>query len=207
MGNKEQESWFEEMLRCNSRFLDIKMELPKNNTRNSEEIAVILLYNNPQTQLDEMIQSQKADISAEMANILAKNNPQTKLDEMVEQVRDNLNFQNIVITPYMRTQQYQIFRSYWLGLPNYIQQTIACGGEILLSGIGNPDPALLETFVQYAQFYLNSFYSELGLEATVIAPEYQNQGYDKKSVIKMVGDYRLSVKPKVKMQEGSGKNR
>lgn len=207
MGNKEQESWFEEMLRCNSRFLDIKMELPKNDTQNSEEIAIILLHNNPQAQLDEMIQSQKTDISAEMANILAKNNPQTKLDEMVEQVRDNPNSQNIVITPYMCTPQYQIFRSYWLGLPNYIQQAIAYGGEILLSEIGNPDPALLETFVQYAQFYLDSFYSELGLEATIILPEYQNQGYDKKSVIKMVRDYRLSVKPKVKMQEESGKNR
>lgn len=205
MEKQEQESWFEEMLRCNSHFLNVKMDLPKKDSDDSVEIAIILQNNNPQAKLDAMIQDQKEGISDETMMILELNDPQAKLNKMIQQTKENLKTQDIVITPYMRTQEYQIFRAYWLGLPNYIRQTIMNGGEIILAGIGNPDPVLLETFVQYSQFYLDSFCPELGLEAKIIAPEYQNQGYDKQSVIKMVGNYRLSVQPRIKEQENQGK--
>ncbi len=201
------ESWFEQLIRCNSQFPEVdkeKMDLPTSDKQNPEvdvDMDAILKTNSPQTSLDELIQRKNTELTEEeAAAILEKHTAsQSTIDQLIQQ-QNQAKEQPMVITPYMRTSGYQNLRVYWYQLPILIPQIVMQGGEnggeLNFQGVGEPDENLLEQFELTVQKYLDYYFSEIGLEAHIKKPVYQENG----GIYKKIGDYRLSIQKHEKIK-------
>lgn len=176
-----EESWFEEMIRLNSRFPEVnqeRQELPNREYSNLTQTDEILKRINPQTDLDTLIQKQ------------------IEQDQVSKGTTDEVSNNKVVLTPYMYTPGYQKLRNYWLCLPTCIQQAIATGGEFILQGIGLPDENLLEEFRKTSQIYLDYYFPTFELEAVIKTPEYHGNG----NLYKETSGYRLSIQKREKIK-------
>ncbi len=201
------ESWFEQLIRCNSQFPEVdqeKMDLPTSDKQNPEvdvDMDAILKTNSPQTSLDALIQRKNTELTEkEAAAILEKHTAsQSTIDQLIQQ-QNQVEKQPVVITPYMRTSGYQKLRTYWYSLPALIPQMVMqCGengGELNFQGVGEPDENLLVEFELTVQQYLDYYLSEMGLEAHIKKPVYQENG----GIYKKIGDYRLSIQKHEKIK-------
>lgn len=205
-----EESWFEEMIRLNSRFPEVsqeKQELPNREYASLNQTDEILKRINPQVALDTLIQEQvvQNEPSKEtMDEILRRTNPQTDLDVLIQkQVSQNeppkekakeVSNNKVVLTPYMYTPGYQKLRNYWLCLPTCIQQAIETGGEFIFREIGIPDENLLEEFRKASQTYLDYYFPTFELEVVIKTPEYHGNG----NLYKEATGYRLSIQKREK---------
>lgn len=207
MDEKMGESWFEQLIRCNSQFPEVdqeKMDLPTSDKQNPEvdvDMDAILKTNSPQTSLDALIQRKNTELTEkEAAAILEKHTAsQSTIDQLIQQ-QNQVEKQPVVITPYMRTSGYQKLRAYWYSLPTLIPQMVMqCGengGELNFQGVGEPDENLLVEFELTVQQYLDYYLSEMGLEAHIKKPVYQENG----GIYKKIGGYRLSIQKHEKIK-------
>ncbi len=122
---------------------------------------------------------------------------QDTVDQLIHQNKTEKQ-SKIVITSYMMSQGFQMLRYYWFHLPECIQYCLSNSCEFIFSNIGDPDEILLEEFQKYAQYYMDTYFSEHNFKVTVLTPSYHDPKIATRNIYKKVGEYRLSIQSRQK---------
>lgn len=147
----------------------------------------------PNSQVTVITKSEFMERNSKAQEILKRNGSnQDTVDQLIHQNKTGKQ-SKMVITSYMKSQEFQMLRYYWLRLPDCIQHCLMNGGEFVFSNIGNPDDFLLEEFQKYGQYYVDTYFPEYNFKVTILTPSYYDPKITTRNIYKKVGEYRLSI--------------